>query len=66
MNSSAVCEREDCPGPSFTDCHDINAWSLNVGDPNDTAPINSNLLIMGCSRDIDDGLRRVERGVSSH
>lgn len=33
MNSSALCERADEPGPSFSDGHGIRAWSLSVGEP---------------------------------
>ncbi len=31
--SSAVCERDERPGPIFTDGKDIKAWSDNVGEP---------------------------------
>ena len=37
--SSAVCEREERPGPIFTDGKDINAWSDRVGEPKGTHPI---------------------------
>ena len=66
MYSSAVCERDELPGPNFNDCHCINAWSLNVGDPNGSAPNISNRLTIECVGLIHDGFRRVERGVNSH
>ena len=65
-NSSAEWERAESPGPSFTDCHGINAWSLRVGEPKGVAPIISSRVTMGCSGDIDDGFNRVERGTSRH
>ena len=36
--SSAVWEREDLPGPIFTDGNFIKAWSDSVGDPKGTRP----------------------------
>ena len=38
MNSSAVCERSDIPGPNLNDGHSRMAWSESVGDPNGLSP----------------------------
>lgn len=40
MNSLAVWERDELPGPNLTDCHGIKAWSLRVGEPKGVAPSN--------------------------
>ena len=39
MNSSAVCERDDSPGPSLNDGNRIRAWSLSVGEPKGFLPM---------------------------
>lgn len=36
--SSAVCEREESPGPIFSDGKCISAWSESVGEPNGLIP----------------------------
>jgi hypothetical protein len=33
MNSSALCERAELPGPNFKEGKGIKAWSLSVGEP---------------------------------
>ena len=38
MNSSAVCERDDLPGPIFKDGKGISAWSERVGEPKGSFP----------------------------
>ena len=32
--SSAVCDREESPGPSLTEGKGMRAWSESVGEPN--------------------------------
>lgn len=38
MYSSAVCERDDSPGPSLNDGNGMSAWSESVGEPKGTRP----------------------------
>lgn len=40
INSSAVCERAELPGPILTEGNGINAWSDSVGDPKGCMPAN--------------------------
>ena len=65
MNSSAVCERLDCPGPSFRDGNRMSAWSERVGDPNGVIPSSRHRLTNGCSVSIREELSRKERAFSS-
>lgn len=66
MYSSAVCERDELPGPNLIDGNGSSAWSLNVGEPNGVRPIVMSRLTRGWSELIPEGLRRVERGLSVH
>lgn len=47
MYSSAECEREESPGPSFREGNDIKAWSERVGDPKGFMPIATHCLTSG-------------------
>ena len=59
MNSSAVWERDDSPGPILSDGKFMRAWSDRVGDPNSSVRPNAMaLLTNGCSLLILDELRR--------
>ena len=65
MNSSALCERELCPGPSLKDGKRISAWSESVGEPKGCMPMSRQRLMSGWSGDIDDECRWKERAVMS-
>ena len=59
--SSAVCERDERPGPIFTDGNGIKAWSDRVGDPKGTRPDLMAFCTKGCFSSIREELRRNER-----
>ena len=61
MYSSAVWEREDSPGPIFTDGKRIRAWSERVGEPNGTSPDCWHRCTNGWSTGMRDELRRKDR-----
>ena len=63
--SSAVCERDERPGPIFTDGKDIKAWSDNVGEPKGTRPNFIAFCTNGCFSSIREELRRNERAWGS-
>lgn len=65
MYSSAVCEREDLPGPIFTEGKRINAWSDKVGDPNGVRPCLMARFTKGCPMSMCEELRRNERAFAS-
>ena len=66
MYSSAVCERDDWPGPIFNEGKRISAWSLSVGEPNSSRPRRTAARTRGWSSDMCEECRRVERGTTSH
>ncbi len=45
MYSSAEWEREDCPGPSFSEGQGIRAWSERVGEPKGFMPSQRPMLL---------------------
>ena len=65
MYSSAVCERAESPGPSFSEGHGMSAWSLSVGEPNGVSPSCMHCFTMGCWGLICEDSRRVERALTS-
>ena len=65
MYSSAECERQDSPGPSFSDGKGIRAWSESVGEPNGLMPIATQRRTKGLSVAILEDDRRKERACSS-
>ena len=65
MYSSAVWEREDSPGPSFSEGKRIKAWSLNVGEPKGFKPTLMQACTKGCYTSIFDDDRRKERAFNS-
>ena len=62
MYSSAVCERDESPGPIFTEGNGMRAGSERVGEPNGLYPARSALRTNGCCMEIADELSRKERG----
>ena len=65
MYSSAVCEREDFPGPIFTEGKGMSAWSESVGEPKGTLPSSTARFTNGWSASMRDELRRNERAFAS-
>ena len=65
MYSSAVCERDECPGPILTDGNFIKAWSDKVGEPNGMRPIAMARFMSGCSKSMRDEFKRNERALAS-
>ena len=66
INSLAVCERDDSPGPNFRqETPEISAWFDRVGEPNGVRPNSTMRLTNGCSGAMDEEFKRSERGVAS-
>lgn len=63
--SSAECEREECPGPNFSDCHGMRAWSESVGEPKGSIPISFARIMSGWLRAIFEERRWKERADTS-
>ena len=65
MYSSAVWERDECPGPILTEGNFIKAWSESVGEPKGLRPIAMALFMSGCSISMREEFRRKERALAS-
>ena len=65
MYSSAVCERDDFPGPILTDGKRIKAWSERVGEPKGILPMATARFTNGWSASMCEELRRKERALAS-
>ena len=63
--SSAVCERDDFPGPILIEGNFISAWSDSVGEPKGTRPNSIARFTNGCSVSMCDEFRRKERALTS-
>ena len=66
MNSSAECERLDCPGPIFNVGNGHTAWLLVVGDPKGSSPRDSPLTTAGWDNGRFELPSLVERAFTSH
>ena len=63
--SSAECERDDSPGPSFSEGKGIRAWSDSVGEPNGAIPISVQRRTTGLSIGTPEDDSRNERALIS-
>ena len=73
MNSLAVCERAELPGPILNEGQESMAWSDNVGEPKGFSPISSAFfIIFSTSGELwlcpnnDDEFSTKERALSVH
>ena len=64
MYSSAVCEREESPGPILTDGKGISAWLERVGEPKGVSPRLMAFRTNGWVGSILDELRRNDRATA--